>query len=108
MLVCAANKEIEALTVPNIETDSLGILDNSFDFEQSVLSSAMSLNKETVETKVLQYLSNSNHSIELMGKHPFDIFFFRYNSLLPSSALVERLLYFHRSHPLAQKKYIVR
>ena len=54
-------KESKVLTVSNVITDTTGIYDYFFDFEQSVSSSAITLHKESVEIEVLQYQSNLNH-----------------------------------------------
>ena len=70
MLVCATKEESEMLTILNVRTDLTGNPDDLFDFELSVSSSVIHLNKETVETEVLQYLSYSEYSIESLRKYP--------------------------------------
>ena len=86
MLVCAAKKESEVITVSNIITDSTGIADDFFDCEQSVSLAVIPPNKETVQIDVLQYLSNSDHSIESLSKyHSVNKDFLIYNNLLSSA-----------------------
>ena len=60
-------KESKVLTVPNTRTDSTDISDYFLDFKQSV-PSVIPSNKETVEIEVLQNLSNSDRSMEYLGK----------------------------------------
>ena len=50
MLVnCAAKKERVVVTVPNIGTDSIDVSGDFFYFQEFELSSAMTVNKDTVE-----------------------------------------------------------
>ena len=53
MLVCAAKKNSELLTVPNIRPNSTGVWNYFLDLEHSISSSAILSNTETVVIEVL-------------------------------------------------------
>ena len=79
------------LTVPNTKTDSAGIYGGFFNLGQYLSSSAIPSNTYTAEADVLQYLSNTSHSMAPFGKYSS----VKKNLLaLQSSRFIKRLVSF--------------